>query len=167
MAVLKAGAAAQPATRRVPREPLGLWGQAALDACLRWLQPMQVTARELDAIDRRMHRIRQKFHDVELLTQFPDEDDEFWDEGRRRLRAAKSTQRELLERLVTQSGEANAGLRTIEIGSWQWLQIQVPLDLAGDPVWRWVGMASAIRELSPWREWLLMHSDKHGEEAPF
>lgn len=167
MAVLKVGAAAKPAPRSLFAQDGHLTGQAALDRCHAWLAPMRETADDLERIDRRLARTEAKFRDPDLLRQFPDGDDDFWAEGRMRVQALRRERRERLAELSAQGTAANAELRQIEIGTWAWLQLQVPHDLPHDPVWRWVGMTPGLREMSPWREWLLMHVDTYGEEAPF
>lgn len=166
MAVLKAGKAALPAPRAT-RRPEKLTGQPALDAVLGALAPLRATAAELDRIERRVSRIDGRFADPELRAQFPDDDDEFWDEGRRRRRAAERTWAETLYRLQAQASDADAVCRQVEPGALLgWLALQIPLELADDEVlWSRVAREPWLHTVSPWKEWLAMWTE--GREAPF
>lgn len=166
MALLKAGKAATPAPRAM-RQPEKLTGQPALDAVLGALEPMRATAAELDRVERRISRIDARFADKALLATFPDVDDDFWDEGRRRRREAEKAWAALLYRLQTQARDVEAVCRQVDAGTLLgWLALQIPLELADDEVfWSRVANEEWLHVVSPWTEWLSMWSD--GREAPF
>lgn len=166
MAVLKVGKAAQPAPRR-ERVPEKLTGQAALDAVLGALEPMRATAGEMDRLDRRISRIAAKFADPELRAVYPDDEDDFWFEGRRRQREAERAWAEELVQLQARARDVEAVCRQVDAGTLLgWLSVQIPLEIGDDDIfWSRVASADWLRTISPWTEWLLMWSD--GREAPF
>lgn len=157
-----------PKPRAVPRvERVELLeGQAAFDAVLAALKPLQRLAPELNRLHGELVVRRQKLADPALAATYP---------TGHPLRAAAEERvawleielREVQRVFALEAMRANATWRRVHDATRAWLEVELPLGMKGEAVWDAVLITRDVYLIQPWKNLVDFHEVVMERSNPF